>query len=386
MLTFVDTPNKTFSKLKSIFEGTDIFQRASPTIAHLKEVAGYTKLLSVATKIYINPLNSFKESFYYGGILFSCLYDKKLKEVFAAGGRYDHLIKEHRPKIGGQEHKRHAVGFSLAWERLARTPKPGKHFVKKGEEEGGGLFGSKRCDALVASFDGHILRTAGIELLQTLWSHDISAELARDSRSPEDLHQKHRDDSYSWVIIIKQDAMLKIKTLGRKDVPDADVQTANVVSWLRAEMRERDSRSLAKPRSGPSHNESTPHEMKRPEQDVKVLSSQTRSKKTNRRTVVEQAQVKAAALMESYLEGPILAVETTSDAVMEAMGKTKLSDPEGWRKVEHNVTTSEKRYVREIHEQLDSWRWRYENEKGPSRHAFVYNFRTGYCLYYDLAA
>lgn len=363
-----------------------MFQRASPTIAHLKEVAGYTKLLGVSTKTYIHPLNSLKESFYHGGILFSCLYDKKLKEVFAAGGRYDHLIKEHRPKIGGQEHKRYAVGFSLAWERLARTPKPGKHFVKKGEEEGGGLFGTKRCDALVASFDGHTLRTAGIEILQTLWSHDISAELARDSRSPEDLLMKTRDDSYSWIIIIKQDSMLKIKTLGRKDVPDADVQTPNLLSWLRAEMRERDSRSLAKPRSGPSHTETTPHEMKRPEQDVKVLASQTRSKKTNRRTVVEQAQIKAATLMESYLEGPILAVETTSDVVMEAMGKTKLSDPEGWRKVEHNVSTSEKRYVREIHEQLDSWKWRLENEKGGTRHAFLYNFRTGYCLYYDLAA
>lgn len=360
-----------------------MFQRASSTIAHLKEVVEYTKLLGVTTKIYINPLNSLKEAFYHGGILFSCLYDKKNKEVFAAGGRYDYLIKEHRPRIGGQEHKRHAVGFSLAWERLARTPKPGKQFVKRGEEEGGGLFGTKRCDALIASFDAALLRTAGIEILQTLWAHDISAELARDARSPEDLLMKHRDDSYSWMIIVKADSMLKIKTLGRKDVPDADVQSPNLLSWLRAEMRERDSRSLAKPRAAPDPGH---HELKgRAEQEVKVLSSQTRSKKTNRRTVVEQAQIKAAALMESYLEGPILAVETTSDTVMDAMGKTKLSDPEGWRKVEHNVATAEKRYIREIHEQLENWKWKMENEKG-GRHAFLYNFRTGSCLYYDLAA
>ena len=122
-----------------------MYQRAASTIAHLKEVAEYTKRLGIGTKLYINPLNSLKESFYMGGILFSCLYDKKTRDVFAAGGRYDHLIKEQRPKIGGQVHEKHAVGFSLAWERLARTPKnAGKAFIKKGEEDGASLFGSKR--------------------------------------------------------------------------------------------------------------------------------------------------------------------------------------------------------------------------------------------------
>lgn len=122
-----------------------MYQRASPTIAHLKEVAEYCKRLSVGTKIYVNPLNSLKESFYVGGVLFSCLYDKKGRDVFAAGGRYDSLIKEQRPKMGGQLHERHAVGFSLAWERLARVPKSGgKAFLKKVEDEGNSLFNSKR--------------------------------------------------------------------------------------------------------------------------------------------------------------------------------------------------------------------------------------------------
>jgi eukaryotic translation initiation factor 2-alpha kinase 4 len=122
-----------------------MYQRASSTIAHLKEVVEYCKRLGVTSKVYINPLNSLKESFYVGGILFSCVYDKKLKDVFAAGGRYDHLIKEHRPKMGGQAHERHAVGFSLAWERLARTPKTGgKAFLKKTEEDVNGMFNSRR--------------------------------------------------------------------------------------------------------------------------------------------------------------------------------------------------------------------------------------------------
>lgn len=143
---FRDTPNKAFAKLKKLFEGTDMYQRASPTIAHLKEVAEYTKRLGVATKLYINPLNSLKESFYVGGILFSCLYMKKVKDIFAAGGRYDSLIKEQRPKIGGHVEERHAVGFSLAWERLAKVPKAGnKAFLRKGDaDEELSIFSGKR--------------------------------------------------------------------------------------------------------------------------------------------------------------------------------------------------------------------------------------------------
>lgn len=196
---------------------------------------------------------------------------------------------------------------------------------------------------------------------------------------------KHRDDSYSWVIIIKQESMLKIKTMGRKDVPDADVPVPQLLSWLRAEMRERDPKASIKLRGSMSQSESANAPESKREQDVKILVGQTRSKKFNRRTVVEQAQIKAAALMESYLDGPILAVETTSDQVMEAIGDTKLSDQEGWRKAEHSVTTSEKKYVRDIHEQLDALRVKYE-KKGGSKHSFLYNFRTGNCLYYDLAA
>lgn len=384
-----------------------MYQRASSTIAHLKEVAEYCKRLGVGTKLYINPLNSLKEGFYTGGILFSCLYDKKMKDVFAAGGRYDHLIREQRPNIGGQAHERHAVGFSLAWERLARIPKQaGRPFLKKNDEDLSGLWGTKRvsspvlqdtsgpvvaylqrlkCDILVASFDPAILRSVGVGILQSLWAHDISAELARDSRSPEDLMSKHRDESYWWMVIIKQDAMLKIKTVGRRDVPDADVAAPELLSWLRAEMRERDSKMAVKMRATSSQVESFNSGDTRREQDVSILVGQSRSKKFNRRTVVEQAQVKAAGLMETYLDGPILAVESINDQVMEAIERTKLSDQETWRKVEYAVSTSERKYVRDIHEQLDSWRLEW-TRKGRSRHSFVYNFRTGYCLHYDLAA
>jgi translation initiation factor 2-alpha kinase 4 len=140
-----DTPTKAFGRLKSLFEGTPLYEQLNSTIAHLKGVIEYTKRLDVHAKIYINPLSSIKANFFTGGVLFQCLYDKKFKDVFAAGGRYDSLIRAHRPKIGSQGDGPHAVGFSLAWEKLARLPKSGgKAFLKKPEEEHQGVFSTKR--------------------------------------------------------------------------------------------------------------------------------------------------------------------------------------------------------------------------------------------------
>lgn len=243
---------------------------------------------------------------------------------------------------------------------------------------------------LVASFDPSILRSAGIELLQALWAHGISAELARDARSPEDLLSSYRHESYSWIVIIKQDNLLKIKTMGRKDAPDVDIATKELLNWLKSEIRERESRSgmrylrsAAVPQSE-SANTLPGGSGEQEQQEVHVLVAQTKSKKFNRQAVVEQAQASAARLVQGFLEGRIAAIET-SDAVVDLIKGTSLADPESWRRVEHSVGTAEKKYVREIHDMLKQWRWDWEAKRGPA-HAFVYNFRTGKCIYYDLGA
>jgi translation initiation factor 2-alpha kinase 4 len=222
--------------------------------------------------------------------------------------------------------------------------------------------------------------------LQLLWAHDISSELAKDARSPEDLLSKYRDEHYSWIIVIKQDSMLKIKSMGRRDMPDADIPSSQLLSWMRAEIRERDSKNIFKLRGHGQTAESSGLTDREHEQDVKVLVSQHRSKKFNRRTVVEQAHASAAKLVETFLDGPIVAIETT-DEVMNRVQRTPLSDPESWRDTEHSVSNVEKKYIRELHDLLDTMRHNYEQKKGAgSRHSFLYNFRTGNCVYYDLGA
>ncbi|KAL3425369.1 hypothetical protein PVAG01_02160 [Phlyctema vagabunda] len=384
---FRDTPTKAFQKLKTIFEGTDTFERASSTIAHLRDVIAYTKRFQLRSKIYITPLGSLREKFYKGGVLFSCLYDRKVRDVFAAGGRYDSLIREHRHRAGGCDDERHSVGFNLAWEKLARLPKAGaKGFLKKADEEVHGIWNTKRCDVLVASFDASILRSTGVDIVQTLWAHDISAELARDARSPEDLLTKYRDDHHSWIVIIKQDSVLKVKSIDRKDVQDSEIPSTQLMSWLRGEIREREQKEgtyqnhrqkLSRNSSQPDTNAANDHE-----QEVRVLIAGTKSKKSNRRNIVEQAQARASMLVQSFLDGPIAAIEST-DHVLELIRETRLSDPESWRKVTHSVPTTERRYIGEIHDLMNGLA---HQNKDITRNAFIYNFRTGMCIYYDLAA
>ncbi len=64
------------------------------------------------------------------------------------------------------------------------------------------------------------------------WANDFTAELARDARSPEEL--LYHIEAYNWVLIIKSEKMLKIKTMGRKDAPaDVDVPIKELINWLR---------------------------------------------------------------------------------------------------------------------------------------------------------
>lgn len=110
--------------------------------------------------------------------------------------------------------------------------------------------------------------------------------------------------------------------------------------------------------------------------------AQTKSKKSNRRNLVEQAQGRAAALVRSFLDGPILVIETT-DHVMDLIKETRLSDVDSWRKVGQSVTTAEKRYIVEIHNVMENLALQ---NKDVTRNSFIYNFRTGSCIYYDLGA
>ncbi|KAF2086978.1 Serine/threonine-protein kinase, partial [Saccharata proteae CBS 121410] len=416
---FRDTPEKAFAKIHSIFEGTEFDDKTHAVFAHMRTVISYLKAFNIHHKVYVSPLSSFNEKFYAGGLMFQCLYDTKRRDVLAAGGRYDRLIAEHRPKVPGQFTGCHAVGLNVGWDRIvssmakyqqkSSSSKP--NFLKKPnpkeEEETSKQWAVRRCDVLVASFDSTTLRSAGVRLVGDLWAHDLSAELAVDAHSIEDLLGHYRDDSHCWVVIIKHDALntgkpdLKVKSLLRKEA-DADIRSAELIAYLRQELRERDHREgtltvartprLTRLNSGPDHHghhhnhsaSNGPGDQRR--SNVQVLLAGHRSKKSNKWGIIESAQSRVHDLLSAYeTNGPIAAVET-KDEVLDLIRDTRLGDADSWRRVIQSVPLGERQYLQDVQQMLSQYAqaWREEGRQAEKRVAFVYNFRTGGMVMYDL--
>lgn len=393
---FRDIPEKAFLKLQSIMEGTEFSEKLPSIFARLNALVSYVQSFGVKRKVYINPLSSLNDKFFRGSILFQCVFDSKRRDIFAAGGRYDHLIQEFSPKVLSSRSQSHCVGFNLSLDRLGASmfehlKKSNKIFLKHAEGEiGGGFWRTRRCDVLVSSFDATVLRTVGVKTIQELWASDISAELAVDATSLEELITRYRDGNHNWIVIAKQDSKergLKVRNIIRKE--EYDVRSAELVGWLRGEIRSRNQREgvMDYPRllRSPSHPDAgaSPNERAN---DVRILVSQHRSKKTNRKNIVESALLRSREVVDKALNGPIAAIDTRDD-LLEAIRDTRLSDPDSWRTVIQNAPITERKYLGQVHELLCDIANESLKERpagGGYTNAFIYNYRTGSCIYYDL--
>lgn len=148
---------------------------------------------------------------------------------------------------------------------------------------------------LVTSFDATVLRTMGVNIIQTLWANDISAELAVDASSLEELLAKYKDHNHSWIVIAKQDSKergFKVRSLVPKE--EYDIRASELVHWLRNEIRARNHREgivdYQKQSRLPSHHDSISVDSERAN-DVRILLPQHRNKKTNRRNIVESGKL-----------------------------------------------------------------------------------------------
>ncbi|XP_014553900.1 hypothetical protein COCVIDRAFT_106435 [Bipolaris victoriae FI3] len=398
-----DTPEKAFAKLQRLFEGTKYLERTHSIFRHLSSVINYMKHWNVKRKVYINVLSSFNERFYAGGILFQCLFDTKQREVLAAGGRYDKLIEEYRPTGSSHAHPLpayHAVGVNLGWDRLVNSmaryiKKPEKSmFLKKQADDDTPSLSwmPRRCDCLVASFDPSILRTTGIKMVSELISHGYTAELAIDAHSIEDILRHYRDDRHSWIIVIKHGVApdkpeLKVKSIAKKE--DTDMHSSNLLNYLRNELRDREeregtaARQIKVPAPAPNNKSDTT------KANVDVLIAQHRSKKSNKWSIVEAAQSRSTELLSEFQSAPIAAIESKEE-VMNLLKETRLSDPDSWRYFIQRMPLAERKYLQELHDLLLGYRAKWVESKANGDgedavgKAFVYNFRTGGCLLYDL--
>jgi translation initiation factor 2-alpha kinase 4 len=386
---FRDTPDKALARVRSLFGKTDYASRMKSIATHIQDVVSSAKELGVQTKMFVSPLGCAKHKFYVSGLMFQCVSNAKGGDVLAAGGRYDCLIAQHKPLGRGEFTGCRAVGMNLGFDRLVHSV---AQLLKKKHEQNptrkkkmqlpiDEKWEPRRCDVLVAALDARSLAIAGRRIVGHLWDHRLSAERAKKANSLDDVLAQCAGH-HGWVVLVKSDAtqdISEIRVHDRHTGQEIDVSMDNLVPHLKTEIKNRD-RRMGDDEALPTvpWNQSTPS-AKRAE--VYVLVAQHKSKKFNRASVIEAAQARVQEVMES--SGPVVAVEA-ADATLEALRGARLSDDEAWRRAAQAAPAAERDYVQQIRQQLgkirDGWR-----ERGGSRLAFIYNFRTGRVESYDLA-
>ncbi|KAJ5523502.1 Serine/threonine-protein kinase GCN2 [Penicillium frequentans] len=386
---FRDTPKETQRRLQAIMEGTEYADRVPAIFARLNLLMTYLQSFGVKRKIYINPLSSLNDKFYRGSILFQCVFDQKRRDVFAAGGRYDRLIQEFSPKALSSRPQAHAVGFNLSSDRLVmsmagylQTRAPPKE-----TDTGADYWTTRRCDVLVASFDPTVLRTTGVKIAEDLWTNDISAEIAVDASSLEELMAKYREHNHRWIVIAKADSKergYKVRNLVRRE--EFDIRSSELIPWLRSEVQARHHREgTSEQRQFRQPNQQDAIQSNEKANNVRILVPQHRSKKTNRRNIVESALLSSREVADSARNGPVAAIDTR-DEVLAAIRDTRLSDTESWRSVIQNAPLTERKYLSQVYDLLMDFASEARSSERPDSYtnAFIYNYRTGSCVYYDL--
>jgi translation initiation factor 2-alpha kinase 4 len=73
------------------------------------------------------------------------------------------------------------------------------------------------------------------------------------------------------------------------------------------------------------------------------------------------------------------------DDILENIRDTRLTDPDSWRTVIQNAPLTDRKYLGSLHELLHDLASE-TNEDGGLKYtnAFIYNYHTGSCVYYDL--
>ena len=298
---FRDVSDKAIPRLRSLLQKTDHLEAY---FGHVEVVILYLRRLNVTRKVYISPLSSVNESFYRGNLFFQCIFDTPKKEVFAAGGRYDRLIESYKTSASSKlkEDTIHAVGFNFNWDRLCSSMSRFQRATaktkmrKKAHHEPRGISLPNRCDVLVGSSEPEILQSTGLEIIQQLWANDISAELALDnvSSAPDLVYGATTEsrEAHTWSVYIKPDGNIKVRSSVKKE--EQDVRASELSTWLQSEIRERgrtDGRSSGTKLYHHSSQLDGAKAVGIGAPEVRVVTSKTRSKKFNRKMVIEEGTV-----------------------------------------------------------------------------------------------
>ncbi|KAJ9657341.1 eukaryotic translation initiation factor 2-alpha kinase [Neophaeococcomyces mojaviensis] len=349
--------------------------KATRTLNRLQEVDDYLRRLRVRTPTLFSPLSNTSEALYRGSLMFKCVESKTQKTV-VVGGRYDGLIRNYRTAT--QRTGARAAGFRINIMDLAS-------YARNDAQPAGIKSGkskivippsiSPRIDVVVTSFDEATLQTHCVEIIRNVLDAGISAELSEHFTTMDELDQAYATTTKYWLVIVRPigtaQRAIKVRSPSRDET---DIPPSELVEYLKDEITERTGTVTSEPvlkRTRSSHGAAE-------RENVVILTPQHKSKKVNRAAIVDSARTAAREMAESMTTNcKVLAIDT-DDETLHRIRNTRLTDGDTWRALRQSVALVEREYIQEIQEQLLDW------SKDKQNGAFLCNYKTKSCIYYDL--
>lgn len=208
----------TLTKQKS----SAVAQMAKQGQKDLEEVVSLLKKLAVKLQVVVNLGLVYKVQHHCGVIFQFVAFIRRRKrtvpDILAAGGRYDHLIKEfHGPTVSGPVPS--AVGASIALDKICTA-------VANMEEPPP----VSSCDVLVVPV-GQSSMSRAVNVVQKLWAAGVSSDIVYDvSQSQEALLEHCRQAGITFMVLVsdKEGNYLKVKSFEKdrqseKRIPESDL-------------------------------------------------------------------------------------------------------------------------------------------------------------------
>lgn len=408
-------------RLSKVMVDSPYLRKVDESLSHILKTLNFLRPLEVHRNIVISPFSSYNNSFYKGGLMFQAMYDDgSIRNLIAAGGRYDNLISYFaRPSGGRTSNVKKAVGFNLAWETIfsiaqgyfklasGNRNKKRKKFLKDTAVE----WKPSRCDVIISSFSNSLLDTIGVPILNSLWKQNIKADFLRNCSTVDAVVSGAQQDGADWVILIKQQSYtmsshkrkykpLKIRKLSseldidmdldeflqlyQQDTSDRElVNDILPIGDKNEENNHWDDASSASSSQDGEHDDKKNGTNPSSHKIIYVPNMATRSKKTSKREkwiYEDSAKNASQTIINNLSSAPVITVDALRDETMEMISITSLAQKEEWlRKVFGSANNSTPRsFATSLYNALSK-----ESSKG-SKWAILHCHKTGQSSVIDL--
>ncbi|WFD33298.1 non-specific serine/threonine protein kinase [Malassezia cuniculi] len=207
-------------------------------IEQLERVVDLARIFGVQRPLVFAPLLTYSRDMYAGGPMFAVVHHYgKHRDVIAAGGRYDNLIR--RFAFPNSEVHAHAVGVqisvgkvvsALAKYQQVHVPR----FLSRAEDERTfGPWTPRRCVCYVSASAPGLLEVR-MQLCTQLWTHGISADIQYENsvgESPEITAAMCRAEGISFLIFVRaRSPILKVKEVTTRT--EYEITRDDIVQFL----------------------------------------------------------------------------------------------------------------------------------------------------------